>query len=250
MSNEINENSDPVTVVISVYNEAETIEDEIRNIYKAIVSRLPGSEFIVAEDGSTDGTKEIILKLVNELGIVHSTSNERKGYAKALRDAFKLAKCPYVFFSDTGNKHNPEEFWKLYGFCKDYGLVLGWKKGRNDQLYRQMLTWFYNKILGFYFKVKIRDADSGFRIYRRDIVRKVFNEDWLNTNLVASEIALRVMYSGFSVKEVPVSYQQRVGPSRGLPLRKIPRVIVGVLKNFPKLKKVLSNADYKKHAIL
>ena len=82
----------PVSVVINVYNESETIESEIRNIHDVIVSKIPGSEFIVAEDGSNDGTKEIISLLVKELGIIHSTSEERKGYKKALKDAFLIAK--------------------------------------------------------------------------------------------------------------------------------------------------------------
>lgn len=244
MAGQLREQYEPVSVIINVYNEAQTIEAEIRRIYKTIVLRIPGSEFIVAEDGSDDGTKEIIHRLIDELGIVHSTSKERKGYANALRDAFSLAKCPYIFFSDTGNKHNPEDFWKLYPYRKDYGLVIGVKTGRTDQWYRKLFTWGYNKILSFYFRVNIKDADSGFRIYKREVVQKVFNEGWLNKDLIASEIALRVIYSGFSVKEVPTSYQQREGESRGLPLKKIPGVIFRVLHNFPKLRKILFDSHY------
>ena len=46
----------PVTVIINVFNEADTIEQEIREIDAKIIRKLPGSELIVAEDGSTDGT--------------------------------------------------------------------------------------------------------------------------------------------------------------------------------------------------
>lgn len=236
---------DPVTVIISVYNEAETIEAEIRAIHKAIVSHIPGSEFIVAEDGSTDGTKEIIYRLIDELGIIHSTGEERKGYAKALRDVFSLAKRPYIFFSDTGNKHVPEDFWKLYPHRKDYGLVVGVKANRRDQWYRKLFTWTYNKVLSFYFKVNVSDADSGFRIYKQEAVQKVFNEEWINKDLVASEITLRIIYSGFPIKEVPVSYQQRKGESRGLPPKKMPAVIFHVLRNFSKLRRTLFDPNYR-----
>ena len=104
--------SEPVSAIINVYNEAPTIEAEIRQIHELITSRLPGSELIVAEDGSTDGTKEIITLLTGELGIIHSTSIERKGYARALRDAMGLAKAPWIFFSDTGGKNDFADFWK------------------------------------------------------------------------------------------------------------------------------------------
>jgi len=239
------EKLDPISIIVCVYNEADTIENEIREIYKVIMSRLPGSEFIIAEDGSTDGTKEIIYRLIKELGIIHSTGIERKGYAKALRDAFLLAKNPYIFFSDTGNKHDPEDFWKLYPGRRLDGLVIGLKTNRQDQFYRRLLTWGYNKLLSIYFKVRVRDSDSGFRVYGREVVNKIFNEPWVNKELIASEIVLRTIYSGFNFKEVPISYRQRMGESRGLPLERIPRVIIRVLSNFSTLKKELRNSNYK-----
>jgi len=232
--------NDPVSVIINVYNEAETIEKEIRDIHSIIISKLPGSEFIVAEDGSNDGTKEIILQLKHELGIIHSTSDERKGYAKALKDAISLAKNPYIFFSDTGNKFNYDDFWKLYEIHQKYDLVIGLRTNRKDQFNRRLLTWLYNFTLRTYFKVNLRDADSGFRIYETDMIKRISNENWVNKHLITSELALRAIYKGHSVKEVPVSYMQRSGISRGLPPHKIPTVIAQVLWNFSDLKKSLS----------
>ena len=84
--------NDSVSVIITVYNEAGTIEKEILDINSKILSKLPGSELIIAEDGSTDGTKEIISRYVSDWGVIHSTGAQRKGYAKALKDAMKIAK--------------------------------------------------------------------------------------------------------------------------------------------------------------
>ncbi len=231
--------NDPVSVIINVYNEAGTIEKEIRDIHSIIVSKLPGSEFIVAEDGSTDGTKEIISRLKEELSIIHSTGDERKGYAKALKDAFALAKNPYIFFSDTGQKFNFNDFWKLYELRQKYDLIIGLRTNRNDQLYRRLLTRMYNFALRLYFKVNLHDADSGFRIYNAGLIENITNEKWISKYLIASELALRAVYSGYSVREVSVSYHQRSGTSRGLPPLKIPKVIVQVLRNFSVLKKSL-----------
>jgi glycosyltransferase involved in cell wall biosynthesis len=235
----------PVSVIINVFNEAGTIEREIREIHAEVIQKLPGSELIVAEDGSTDGTKEILARLKTELGIIHSTSAERKGYAKAFRDAVALAKNPYVFFSDTGGKHAFADFWKLYPFCEKFGIVSGCRAGRRDQLYRRLMTWGYNFLLRLYFHVQFRDADAGFRIYQIAVIRKIANETWVNRNLISSELALRAVYSGYEVKEVPVLYRQRAGASRGLPTAKIPKVAVGVVKNFSQLKKILTAPGYR-----
>ena len=231
---------------MNVYNEGETIEQEIRTTHKVILLRIPGSELIVAEDGSTDGTKKIISNLVDELGIIHSTSKKRKGYAKALKDAFIMAKCPYIFFTDTGNKHNTEDFWKLYSSRKDNGLVVGIKTNRTDQWYRKFLTWAYNLILSYYFKIKLTDADAGFRLYKLEAAQKVFHENWINRDLINSEITLRIKYSGYSIKEVPIFYRQRKGESRGLPLKKMPGATYRVLRNFRQLRRTLSDPGYNK----
>ncbi len=236
---------DPVSVIINVFNEADTIEREVRDIHAEIIARLPGSELIVAEDGSTDGTKEALRRLQAELGIVHSTSEQRKGYAKAFRDAVALARNPYIFFSDSGGKQDFADFWKLYEYRGQYGIVSGYRSGRTDQLYRRLMTWCYNFLLRCYFGVQLRDADAGFRIYQAQLIRKIANEPWTNRNLISSELALRAIYSGYVVKEVPVLYRPRAGASRGLPLGKIPKVIVAVLRNFSRLKKELTSPGYR-----
>ncbi len=234
------QNQESISVIINVYNEANTIEREIQEIYSDIVTKIPGSQLIVAEDGSTDGTKQILGRLKSDLGIIHSTSKERKGYARAFRDALTLVKNSYVFFSDTGGKLDFKEFWKLYEHRHEYGVVVGIRSGRKDQLYRRLMTWSYNFLLRKYFNVDLHDADSGFRIYRTDLIRKIANEPWVNKHLIASELTLRAIYSGFKVKEVPISYSQRAGVSRGLPPTKIPKVIFSVVGNFFRLKKILT----------
>ena len=89
---------DPVTAIMLAHNEAATIERELTEFYEKVVSKIPGSEFIVAEDGSVDGTSEIIQKLSEKYGIYHLTSKERKGYSKALISAVLAAKNDYIFF--------------------------------------------------------------------------------------------------------------------------------------------------------
>jgi hypothetical protein len=165
------------------------------------------------------------------------TSTERKGYKRALLDAVLAARNPYIFFSDSGGKHDPEEFWKLYALRKNYDLVVGRKTGRKDQLYRQGLTWAYNFAMRSYFGFpEIRDADSGFRLFNRAVVDRVLRGDLICSNLIASEIALRTIAAGLRYGEVEVSYNSRSGASRGLPLAKIPLVAVNALRALVALK--------------
>lgn len=238
--------NDPVSIIITVYNEAGTIEDEILNIQRKILSKIPGSELIIAEDGSTDGTQEIILKYIGNNDVIHSSGTQRKGYAKALKDAIRIAQNPYIFFSDTGGKFDFDDFGELYAIREKYSLIIGVRSKRTDKLYRRILTIAYNFILKKYFNTYLEDSDSGFRIYKRELIRKIGDETWVNTALIESELTLRAIFSGGRVGYVPVAYMQRSGISRGLPPQNILKVIISVLKNFPKLKKVLLSDDYPK----
>jgi glycosyltransferase involved in cell wall biosynthesis len=228
-----------VSVIINVFNEVDTIESEIREIISVIIEKIPGSELIVAEDGSTDSTHEIVAHLSKELNFVHSTSEYRKGYATAFRDAVELAQCPLIFFSDTGGKNNFLDFWALYNEKDSFDLIIGLRMNRSDQIYRQLLTWSYNKLLRIYFGIKIKDADSGFRLYNSSFLKEIAYQPWINKALISSEIALRLVSMGGKIYEVPIEYKQRNGQSRGLPLRKIPSVILNVIGNSPKLKREL-----------
>jgi glycosyltransferase involved in cell wall biosynthesis len=231
-------------VVLPAFNEARTIEEEALRFHRTIVEPLPGSELIVAEDGSTDGTHEILQRLAQAGKIVHVTSEVRKGYIRALLDAFRACRNPYVFFSDTGNKHDPAEFWKLYEVRHEYDLIVGRKTDRKDQKYRQLLTWGYNAILRSYFGVSgVHDADSGFRLMNRSVVDHVLGTQLIFRNLVGSEIVIRAIHAGLKYHEIPVSYEGREGESRGLPLAKIPRISLQTLGALSRLRVILNTPD-------
>ena len=231
---------DPVTAIVLAYNEAETIERELTEFCEKVISKIPGSEFIVAEDGSVDGTSEIIQKLSEKYGIYHLTSKERKGYSKALISAVLAAKNDYIFFFDSGLKHNPEDFWELYRHRKNYDLIVGRKTGRKDQLYRRFFTFAYNWYLRQYFGLEsVYDADSGFKLFNRCVINTVFKKGLIFTGFVSSEIVVRSIFNQLKYLEVPISYSQRNGSSRGLPLKQIPKEILIVLQKARALRKEL-----------
>lgn len=87
-------------------------------------------------------------------------------------------------------------------------------------------------------------ADSGFRIYKGELVKKILGEEWIFKELIASELTLRSIFSGYQIKEVPVSYKGRKSQSRGLPLKKIPGVIFRILRNLSRLRSTLSEPSY------
>lgn len=237
--NQDNSTRSPVSVILIAYNEVETIAKDIEDYYRVAVKRIPGSELIVTEDGSTDGTSELLRQLSSKLPIRLIQSRERKGYLGALLDALTASSKDWILFSDTGGKFNPDEVGSLIALRDRAELVIGVRTERRDQIYRRLMTNIFNQIIRCYFRIPIHDIDSGLRIYHRKLLMKSIATPLILKELAATELTLRMIAVGARLAEVPVSYLSRIGRSRGMPPEKIPRTIFHVLSSFPRLKREL-----------
>jgi glycosyltransferase involved in cell wall biosynthesis len=225
-----------------VHNEAEVIEGVIREFHEKVISKIPGSEIVVAEDGSKDGTKEILHRLCNEVPELRlEEGRDKRGYVKAFRDAMQHPKNDLILFCDASGKHDPDDFWVMYEQIGDYDMIIGYKVNRQDPFYRIVLTKVFNFCVNRYFSVSFRDIDCPLRLFRKEAFRKVEEVPWIQTSLINFEITLRMVKGGFRVKEVPVKhFARRNGPSRGLPAKTIPKVVLETLRNFPAIRRSIA----------
>jgi len=228
---------EPVSVIMIAYNEAETIENDVEGFYREVVEKLPGSELIVSEDGSTDGTREILKGISRRLPIRLIQECERKGYVRALFDALGQSGCEWILFSDTGGKFNPKDFRKLDPYRQSADLIVAVKVARKDQFYRRLMTRVFNQLVSCYFGVSVHDIDSGFRLYRRSLLEEASAGEMIFRDLINAELSLRMLARGARLREVPVFATARPNQSRGMPPGKIPGVIIHVLTSFPVLKR-------------
>ena len=162
-----------LSVVIPVYNEAEVTEDVILGFYKHVINKYKDSVLIVAEDGSTDGTKEILKKLKKKIPMRLVMGDERKGYLRAVKDALMLADSDLVFFSDSDNTHDPRDFWKLMKNINGCDIATGVRKNRKDAFYRIFLSAAYNSIIRFVFGVDAKDTNVGFKLMRKEVAKDI-----------------------------------------------------------------------------
>jgi len=121
-----------------------------------------------------------------------------------------------------------------------FDLIIGFKIKRGDQIYRRFLTWIFNFLIRIYFRVPVHDIDSGFRFFRRKFIKEAVSSPFIFRDMIATELTLRMLAKGARLGEVRVAYSWREGISRGMPPKKIPRVVVHVLSSLPRLKKELT----------
>lgn len=236
----------PISLILVVHQESETIENVIKDFYEKVVSKIPNSQFIICEDGSTDGTKEILSRIKDRYHLILDTREKKRGYTGAMRDGFKLAKNSIVFFSDSDGQHDPKDFWRMYPLLKQFDMVVGWKKNRHDAWYRLLMTYIFNKLINFYFRVNLHDIDCGFRLIKNEVVDFIVDQKWRLKYCVNAELTVKIQSAGFRVTEIPVShFSRKSGNSRGLPIKRLPKIIFHILKEFPRIKQDIKKFQHR-----
>jgi glycosyltransferase involved in cell wall biosynthesis len=200
-----------ISLVFPVYNESFIIEQTLRNYISELEERVEDLEVVVAEDGSTDDTKVVLERLAKELPIRLFTSDERKGYQRAVIDAISHATKPWVFVVDSDYQFAAIDFWALEPHRRTHDVILGVKSPRKDPRYRVFLSWGYNKLMRACFNVPYDDMDTGFRLFRREVVEEIAPKI-RHMSFFTAEFVIRAHYAGYRIKQIPVRhYARKIG---------------------------------------
>jgi glycosyltransferase involved in cell wall biosynthesis len=210
----------PVSILMPVCNEADVIEFVLQEWIDDVVQHLPeGSEFILDDGNSTDGTIEIIEKMAKKCPSIRLVRNStRDGFAAAARRLYTMAKCPYLFFTDSDGQYIASDFWKLAPYIESYDLIHGAKIGRKDPALRRYASSIFNKLSEFLFAVTYSDINSAYRLMRREVIERLLPQINCMPTLLNAELLLRAEYENFRIKQIHVLHRERrFGISRGLP---------------------------------
>jgi glycosyltransferase involved in cell wall biosynthesis len=225
------------SVVIPVYNEAEVIEDVVRGFHEKVIKKIPGATLIIAEDGSTDGTKEILSRLKEEIPFVSISGKERKGYTRAFKDALRMTETDLIFFSDSDGQHDPADVFKLLKEIDANDVVSGYKSPRRDPFHRVAISKVYNILIFLLFGLKMKDIDSGFKLIRKKVIESVLDDVTRMEYCVMSEFILKAHLAGYKIKEVPIThYARESGTTAIFSPAKLPSIIIGLIKNLLEIK--------------
>ncbi len=232
------------TVLTLVHNEAGAIEGVVREIYEEIIARLPGSELLVVEDGSADGTREILDRLREELNFRLLSEPGKQGYTAALRRGLAAAaeRGGSIFFTDSDGQHDQADFWKLKPLLEESDMAIGVKEHRQDSWFRNNISHLMNRVLvPWLFTVRLKDINCGFRAMRPEAAEFLLGEEWRFRDCVFAELTLRTARAGFRIAETPIHHSiRRSGTSSGLPAKKMPIILSRIVRNFLRLRREFS----------
>lgn len=198
-----------LSIVISLFNEEESLTELTAWIEQVMSANGYSYEIIMVDDGSTDGSWNLIKRLSEKNRNIRGISFRRNyGKSAALFHGFKAAEGNVVVTMDADLQDSPEEIPEMYRMITEegYDIVSGWKKQRFDNkltknLPSKLYNWTARKITG----IKLHDMNCGLKAYRNEVVKNIE---------VYGEMHRYIPYlaknAGFGrITEKPVQHQKR-----------------------------------------
>lgn len=196
-----------LSVIIPAYNEGKTLLKIIDKVLKAPVEK----EIIVVDDGSIDGSREILQRLfINNLKIIYHDKNRGKG--RSIRTALEIVKGDIVIIQDADLEYDPNDYLELIKpiVQGDSYVVYGSRELKSTKrsyiryyLGGKFLTFLANLL----YQAHISDEPTCYKVFKTDLLKS------LNLNCsrfeFCPEVTAKIRIKGFKIKEVPISYFPR-----------------------------------------
>jgi len=206
------EQAPDVSVVLPVYNEVHHLEAEIERIKRALDSSAYSYEIVVVDDGSKDGSTEL-LRGMHDIRLI--TFGQNRGSGTARRIATRAARGRVVVWTDVDMTYPNDEIPALVKELEGYDQVVGARRTEEGTLkfMRVPAKWFIRKLASFLADTNIPDLNSGFRAFRRDVASQFLHMLPKGFSCVTT-MTMSFLANGYSVKYVPIDYLPRAGTSK------------------------------------
>lgn len=232
-----------ISVIVPVYRQEKTIEDDIKNIEKSLAALGQEFEIVVVVDGSPDASYEKARRLESaKIKIYSYKVNKGKGYA--LRYGAVRAHGDVVVFLDSGMEINPRGIGMLWEHLKWYqaDIVIGSKRHPASKVnyppVRKIMSFFYQFFIYCLFGLKVKDTQTGIKMFRREVLEKILPRLLVKMYAIDIEMLAVAHYLGFKrIFEAPVDVSYRFDDlTHASTLGHIVRMIKDTLAVFYRLK--------------
>ena len=208
-----------VSVVIPVYNEIGAIQETVDDVVRHMEDSGLTFEIILVDDGSSDGSGEVIGKQTS--ACVKSVHHEvNRGYGAALKTGLEHARYDLIAITDADGTYPNERLPGLIRALGDDDMLVGARVGKNAKIpaVRKPAKQALNKLANYLSETEIPDLNSGFRVMRKPIVKR-FTHILPDSFSFTTTITLAMISDGYQVRYTPIDYFHRAGNSKINPIK-------------------------------
>ena len=194
------------TIIVPIFNEKDNLSRLESELMKFINSTKFKTKALLINDGSTDGSKDIIEKLCNDNSCFESISFVRNyGLSSALKAGFDLCNSKYIGYIDADLQTSPSDFHVLLKFIDNYDLVTGYRSNRKDSYLKNISSLVANGIRNIFTGDGVKDTGCPLKVIRTDFAKRIPMFKGLHRFLPAM-----ILLQKGKIIEVPVQHFPRI----------------------------------------
>lgn len=220
-----------ISVVMPAYNEIDNIEKVIHQVLKELEKITKDYEVVVVDDGSDDGTGELVDKISSKnrkVRVVHHPKN--KGFTGAILSCYKSAKKHLIFLAPADGEFDFSELRNFVDEIKGYDVAVGYRIDNTRSFVRKINSKAFHFLCNILFDIKLREI-SAVIMWRKPVLSTLSINSSEGSAMIEPEIISQALKKGYKFKEVPFHYLARkAGKSKGTNLKMIVKTLIEMFK--------------------
>lgn len=230
--------------VMPAYNEAENIEETIKQWYPVVERSGKESRLVIANDGSKDDTFAIMDSLRSQYPQFEPLDKQNSGHGATVLYLYRYAieqGADYIFQTDSDGQTNPDDFWQMYEKREKYDFQIGHRRGRQDGGSRVFVTKTLRFVVWLMFREWVVDANTPFRLMNVEKLKpilEVIPQDYFLCNVAISAIAVKWKYR---IGWYNITFKPRQGGVNSINMKRIFKIGWTALGDFRKISKKIRN---------
>jgi glycosyltransferase involved in cell wall biosynthesis len=226
-----------ISIFFPCYNEAGNIKTLVNKTLRTAKAFTNDLEIILVNDGSTDETARLIDELDKEYPPVRAIHHQQNlGYGSALQTGFGAATKELVFYTDGDGQFDISELSDILPLIHQHDIVSCYRINRSDGFIRKVNAWCWTKLVCFLFKLRLKDIDCAFKLYKRNIFDNIKIKS--TGALIDTEILARATKKGYTITQAGVHhYPRTVGSQTGANISVIMRAFRELFELYKEISK-------------